>query len=365
MVMKKFLYVLTALAASAFMAQAQNPISSVGFSNGDVKLKWVAQTDSSTVIYAVYTRPEGPDAPEKLSLSRTCRLEADDIDYKLIGAENIPIMDEALPAYVVLNEPSQKINFRMEFEKFPSEEPFNLSSRDTSSLCFDFVDVRVDTATTKKLNPEKFLSSASGLICGSYSDEGYDYRFYYRDGFFMAAYSYYTQSYFTVNLDIWNDSDHGVRLRTDQMTAVAQIRRGKSIVDKDLHILDKNEYRNNVASSDYYEAHNTVGSGVAEGVKDGLFFTQLGMPYRSWERIGLRAVSSLIDDAQEELARPRMKELDATREDRISGYIQSQSIAKGENYSGYMKIDYVKNAESFKLVVPINGYDHEFKLNLR
>ena len=89
---------------------------------------------------------------------------------------------------------------------------------------------------------------------------------------------------------------------------------------------------------------------MAEGVKDGLFFSQLGLPYRSWERIGLRAVSSLIDDAQEELARPRMKELDATREDRISGY---------------MKIDYVKNAESFKLVVPINGYDHEFNYELQ
>lgn len=361
--MKRFASISFFLFSLVSVAWAQHPIASIASSEGDVQLKWFSQTDSSVVVYATYTRPVG-DTRDRLTISRRTAVISDDMDYRVISTDRIPVFDEALSAATVLDREGQKVNFMMEFEKFPLEEPFDLVAEDTSSCVFSFKGIVVDMAGTKKVNPDRFLKSTPVLYKGRYGYDGNIYSFYYDEGFFLAACCTHSSEYMTITFDIVNDSDHGVLFSPHSVSPSSNVKKGSRLKNVELNALSKNAYWNNVARDDYSTAVNSNGSGALSVIDSGVVLSSFKYDYNSWERIGLRALSSLINEAQLQAAKPMMKELDDSRDDRLSGYIESKSLAKGESYSGYMKVERVRNMTDFKVVVNINERDYEFNYTL-
>ena len=359
--MKKLTLAFLFLLCLASNAGAQFPIASVASSEGDVKLKWVGQTDSSVVVYATYIRPEIADAPGKVTLSRKTSVTSDDMDYKLVNSSRIPIFDEAMSAATILDKDGQKVNFMMEFEKFPIDEPFDIVAEDTLSCMFSFKDIRVDMAGgTRKANTDRFLNSTPVLYMGRYGYDGDIYSFYYDDGFFIASTCSYSYEYLTLTMEICNDSDHGVMFSTGNVNATSHVKKGKNLKEVKLNILSKYAYENVVEESDYSNARQEGGGEALSIVGSEARSAAIPFKYGSWENIGLRVLSSVMEETRHQMTKPYMEELDKTRSARMSGYLQSQSLGKGESCNGWLKIERVRNMQDFDIVVTINNRDYKF-----
>lgn len=360
--MKNLFSVISILLGLTVSAAAQSPVVSGDSSNSDIKLKWVVQTDSTTLVYGIYMRPEGENAPESINFSHKTNVIADDMSYRLLGSRNIPVTDGAFPVSALLTENGQKVHFMMEFEKFPTDQPFSIEANDTLSCCMDIKDIRIDESAARKLDTERFLKSTPTILKGRYSDDGSNYMFYQNEGFFMASSSSYNSDYITLKLDIANESDHGVLFRTDKIKAVANVKKGNKIVEKNIVVLEKGDYRSVVASSDYYNAqHSSTGNDAIGIIESGVRTSSYGFNYGSAESVGLRALSSILSDVKYENARPYLQQLNETREDRIKNYLQSQSLKKGECYSGFIKMEMVRHIQDIKITIPINDYEYVFK----
>lgn len=340
---------------------AQFPVTSSNAGNGDIKIKYVTPTDSTVLVYAVYTCSgiSTDNGPMSIYLDRSLHVETDDMDYRLLNAFNIPIYDEARGEKALLFRNGEKLNFIMEFEVFPYDAPFSIVERN-DGMSFNVSDVVVDTSSVAKVNTKRFLNSTPCLKGGSFADEGHLYSYYEQDGFFIAAYGIYSDTYQTVYMTIINNSDHGVMLNTfsSKFKGFGTMKNGNKV---EMTPLTKSEYESVLADHYRYVAENsTYGNKGLSILDNALFFTGIDLEYRSWGRAGVEVARALVDDAQRENTKPYLNELAKSRAARIGNYLQSQSLKAGESYSGYMKFKRSRKCKLFELEVTIDGRTFPF-----
>lgn len=358
--MKRLILLAAALVCSVPGILAQHPLTSDVPCPDMISLKWVMPTDSSVLLYAVYTRK---DTTDYVALSRKTCVVQDDCDYRIINSTNIPVYDEAFPMAAYLPTEGQRINFVMEFEKFPLDAPFDIifSDDEPSRNCLY---VRADTSSVAKTNIRRFLKSTPVTYIGKYVNDGKNYFFYDHDGTFVGVECAYYGDYFKVTFDIFNGSDHGIMFNTSNLKGVSNVKKGRKTELVTLTLLDKIEYRGMVKDSDYRQAEKETGGEAVSIVGEGLRAGSWTLPFRSAEYVGLRALSSLASSAEYEMLKPRLKELEDSREERIKDYIQSQSLRKGESCGGFLLFEKVKNMTDITVTLTMDEYDFKYTWTL-
>ena len=358
--MKRFFIIATILFMGVFTAYSQvHPISSVGRGYDPLSLKYVCQTDSSTLVYAVFTRP---DSTEYLALPHELHVSQSDMDYMVMNSYNIPIYDGAMPSAVLFEKERQKLNIVMEFEKFSVNEPFDLILDDLEEdEVYNIYDIRVDTLSVKKIDMKRFLASTPKTFIGKYSDSGLDYTYYDHNGVFVsAALDGVGSRYVTMALNIYDDSDHGALFSTKNITGISKTVKKKKEKMVQLYLLDKKDYRSDLADSDFKKAVSETGAAGMSIVSHGLWMGSIGTPINSAADIGLRALSAVTASVGYQAVKPALQELDKTREERVGNYLQSQSIKAGESLGGILRFYSVDNMTDFKFTLNMDDYDFEF-----
>lgn len=361
-IMKKIILLSMLLLCGAFSSQAQFRISSVRKAHPDIQLKYVKQTDTTTQVFGVFTMPQVDTFPALLSFSRRMHISDGDMDYRLLDSDNIPVMDGSIEAYAVFDKPGQKTNLILEFEKIDLSAPFDLIENESDDKAFNFYGIEVDTTSIKKLDNKRYLSSAPVMRCGEFYEDGHHYTFYEKDGVFVAAYPVRSDDFFMYHFIVVNDSDHGVLLNTGTMKATGRKFFPKEIKEVGLNILTPNDYKDLVWSNDRYQAEKEAKSQGLSEVGSAVSIASIGLQYRSPEYTGLRVLGGFLRDINSNNMKPYMKELDATREERVRVYLRSQSLKAGENLSGVLYVDRKeKRIEECVLTVPIDEMSLTFK----
>ncbi len=340
-------------------ANAQHPVASVEQCADGAQLMCVQPTDSSTLVFVRYTY-EGTDY-ELRNVSRSMHAEIDGMNYKMTAAYGIPVDNESVREFSLLEAKGQKLNFILEFEKFPVDQPFDLIENESSDAAWNFRGVRTDTASTKAVEAQRFLASTPGVVCGKYYEDGISYEYYLRDNVFVSAHHSYGDDHFTIYLTVDNASDHGILFNTRAIKAVYYKKQGKDIKEIELPYISKNDYVAEVAMQDRYNARSQVSSNTASSVTSSLSLLAIGTPFRSIERAGFNVASSVIADIEDARMQPYLKELQSTRGERTKNYLQSESLEPGQCLSGLFRIERKKRADNFVITIPMDGYEFEFE----
>lgn len=338
---------------------AQNPVVSTEQSPDRAQLTCVQQTDTSTRVFVRYTY-DGTDYELK-NVSGTMHAEIDGMSYKLTDAYGIPIDNEAVREFCLLEKQGQKLNFILEFEKFPVDQLFDLIEDESGDSAWNFRGVRVDTESTKAIDDERFLASTPSVICGKYYEDGISYEYYLRNNVFVSAHHSYGDDHFTIYLTVDNASDHGILFNTRSIKAICYKQKGNGIKEIELPYISKNDYVAEIAMEDRYVARSQVSSKAMDGVSTSLSLLATGAPFGSIERAGLRVATGVMADIENARMMPYLKELQATREERTKNYLQSESLAPGQVLNGLFRIERKKRADNFTITIPMDGYDFVFE----
>ena len=335
-------------------------ISSVDSGNANVSLRYLQQTDTSSLVYAILSIPEDRSDAVLVNVSRVLYVTDGEVNYKLIGAQNIPVEDESMLEFSILEDQQKKLNFILEFEKFPIDGKFDIVDAASSGEgSLNFKGVCVDPTARKEVDPTRFTKSTDLPRCGRFFDEGRSTDYYVRDGVFVSLYTTYSNDHFTFHFSIVNKSDHGILFNTDKLKVTGH-KNPKSPVEVDLPLISKGSYVNAVAMDDIATAKSETRSAAMSELGSALSFASIGLPWRSPERIGLDVLGGVVKDISYEKARPYIAELDKTRAERTKNYLQSQSLKPGESHIGFIQAQKTKKVRDYHIVLHMDGYDFEF-----
>ena len=340
-------------------------ISSVDTQNTNVSLRYLSQTDSTSLVYCIFNLPEEASDEVLFNVSRKLYVTDGEINYGLIAAHNVPVEDESVLEYCILEGKDRKLNFILEFEKFPADEKFDIvddSSRDNG---LNFQGICVDMSSPKTVDAGRFMKSTALPRCGQYYDDGKCYSYYERDGVFVSCRSSYGDDNLMLYLSLVNNSDHGILFNTKNMTVTGHKLKKKDSVEVNLPILSKNDYVSLVANTDVYEAEMQNGSQGLSEVGSAISFASIGLPFRSLEYSGLQALGGFVRDVNRNSIKPYLAELDRTRGERTKNYLQSQSIKPGESHSGFLRVERPKNVNDWLVSLHMDDYNFEFYYRIK
>ncbi len=358
--MKRVFSTLFVLCCLAFTASAQHPVTSVNEGYQYINLKYVAQTDSCTTVYAVYTK-QGSEGIRTLMLGRDTYVNAGGMRYKLLGTYNMPIFDEAEQEYAYLTDDGEELNFVMQFEKFPADAPFDIIENKASKTAFNFFGVRIDPGTDASVDQERFITSTPYNKYTRITLDGHTYVSIIHDNVIVTSFfDTYSDKAFNISIAVDNQSDHGVMLDVSKISVVCDIPKGKNVEYKEYSLVSKGEYADYLASNDYYIAEQQSGTRALSELGSVIRSSSYGYRYDSPERIGLDVLGILVEGAKAKKMEPQLKELADEREERLSEYLHSQSIKSGEYYEGVVRINKHRKAQSATVLIPMDGFSFKF-----
>ncbi|MCQ2170829.1 MAG: hypothetical protein MJY48_04640 [Bacteroidales bacterium] len=358
------LFLGAACAFPAFSADCKK-IASVDSGNANVSLRYVEQTDSTSLVYAIFTLPAEITEPVYVNVARKIYVTDGEMNYSLVRAHNVPVEDESVLEYAILENKDRKLNFILEFEKFPIDEKFDIVDESSETEGLNFRGVSVDASSSKSVDAKRFMSSTQLCRYGKFYDNGNCISYYDRDGVVVAANASYGDDNFTLYLSLVNNSDHGILFNTKNLTVKGHKPKGRDSVEVNLYVYSKNDYVDLVAAEDRYEAQKQVQSNGMREVESAVSFATIGTPIRSAERTGLTILSGVLKDINYNRVKPHLAELDKTREERTKDYLLSQSIDAGESHSGFLRISRPKKVNDCMVTLHVDGYDFSFDYDIK
>jgi len=336
-----------------------------GWDRADVdhfKLVQIIDLDSSTFVYGTLTN----DTDHTIwgTLERKAGIYVDGEKYKLLRSVNLPIKDEAYPLWTRLDENGQKVNFVMEFEKFPIEDGFDFIENEKESTCYNIYGVHVEQIDPSKLiKTDRFLNTYTVVTTGNFAEEGKNHLYFIRDGVSVdcrcssRAGDVFSKDDYIFYLNIINESDHGIRFDFDNNVWITGYKTkpdGKT-EEKVLKKWAPESYEQYLRSEDYAEAKNATSQGL-----DALDWKLRSESYNSsngdWGKIGFKMLSSLTEQVMENNIQEYLK----AHPRQHPTAMKSQSIKSGDSYAGYVAAK-SKNVDYFILHIKMDDYEFQFQ----
>ena len=91
-----------------------------------------------------------------ITISRKTYVTDGDVSYKLVRTGNIPIADESMIEYSILEKGAAQLNFILEFEQFPLDGPFDIMDDVSDGNSLEFTDIKVDTQSMREVDQDRF-----------------------------------------------------------------------------------------------------------------------------------------------------------------------------------------------------------------
>ena len=342
------LFVLVALAA-----HAQWKVVGCDKESSSLELKQIIQTDEGT---AVYGQLHSTDTLY-WSVTRDAYVKAEGKKYKIKSTVNFPLKDEAEPRYLVSERGNHTYNFIAVFEKFPAENGFDYVNSPSEEK-YTIQGVKVEPITEDQVIPaDDYLNETPVTIYGKSFKDGETTSYLIHNGVkvtckctqmnrgFMEpnSYEYY--------INIYNDTDHGVRFDFNKVRSVAYVTKKGKEVAIPLALYSPSSYEGLKQSEDYEEAKRAVGGSRA--VHEVRAEAEKMRP--GWGKVGGLVVADILAKQQQN----HIEEYLLDHKNDRPGPMQTTSIYAGETYGGYIASK-SKKSDRHMIFLTIDGYEFGF-----
>lgn len=180
-----------------------------------VKIVEVVQSATSTFFYMTATAKNDDLA---ITMNPKTNIVIGYKKYRLKNAYNITSYNEAEPSFLLLDKKGQEHNFILEFPRIPLDQTFDIIEEGEDSNPWKWMGVKVDmNDVSDVIEPSDFISVTPQKIKGMYAVEGTVYTYYINDGLVLTANFAKNKAYgkyYTVYLDIINNTGHSVAFNT-------------------------------------------------------------------------------------------------------------------------------------------------------
>ncbi|MCQ2247064.1 MAG: hypothetical protein MJZ69_09830 [Bacteroidaceae bacterium] len=355
--MKKLIFTFLCLMVSV-LANAQYKVASVDKQDSqNFKLHQVLETGNSVLIFGTYT--SFSNEQQRRCIDRTARVEKNNSGYKIINAVNLPLSDEAEPRYAEVNTKDAKYNFVLEFEKFDLNGTFDLvenDSKHTESM-LNFYGIHLEKINpSEAIDTDKFLSKAP-VIYGNYIQDGVYHGYFIRNGMMLMYHQTWNgKKDFILNLEINNNSDHGVMLELGKVGIVGTDKDGKRI---EVARFTPDSYDQYVEDARYYAARQQTGGDLSSSVESLLFRERIHTD-NEWGKLGLKALEGMTRQAQDNRIHKYLQEHPNTS----PRALRSNSIKAGESVRGFIPFEVKKKVKNLKINIYMDDYNFLIEYNV-
>jgi len=359
--MKKFILAAVFLLTVSGM-QAQWRITGTDKSeNSSCKLIQILESDDATFIFGTITNPSEDLYPHS-TISRTTRVYVDDEPYKLLNSVNLPIYDEATPLHAQIS-PHQKLNFIMQFEKFPVTDGFDLIEKESQHTegTYNFYGIHIENTGLESMADDSFLDVYPAILYGDFSNEGKVTQYYifqdltlsctrdieYRDQYGQPDYVFF------LTFENGSGKDLSLKFGKDVWITGHSTKNNGKEDEKTMKIIRQDEYERYFYGKDYNAARHIV-DGTAAELSDAAEQAKnrtINSDVRA--AAGLFSLISLASTDKE--VKEYMK---AHPSDRPSA-LNDCTIRSGEKKAGYVAFQ-TKKMDRYVLHVNIGGYEYRF-----
>jgi len=330
------------------------------------QLLQIIDLDSATFIYGTLTNDR--DGVYWATLNRKTCVYVDDEPYKLLSSVNLPIYDEADARWVRLDEPGQKVNFVMVFEKFPVQDGFDLIENEKDKDAWNMYGVHIEEIQpSKMIKTTRFLNAHTVVTQGVFADKGSNHRYFIRDKVSVDCRAttrsgdLFACDDIMFTLNIINESDHGIRFDFEDRVWITGTKK-KSNGTEETRTLTKyspDGYEQYLRNEDYTEAKYATSGGLAF-----LDHKLQSASYRygnsDWEKAGYKMLSSLTEQVMDNNIQEYLKNHPRQR----PSAMKTQSIKSGESYTGYVA-GKTKNVDEIILHIKMDDYEFQFDWDLK
>lgn len=351
-----------ALLLVVFNLNAQWKITGMDKSeNSSCELVQILESDSSTFIFGTITNPTDDLYPYS-TIPRGTSVYVDDEKYRLVNSVNLPIYDEATPIYAQISG-HQKMNFILEFEKFPVTDGFDLLEKESKHTegTYNFYGIHVLNAGIENMVGDSFLDEYPTVFYGNYTNAGKTNQYYlvqdltisctcekeYRDQYGQPDYVFF--------LTFENGSGKDIELHPGKDIRVTgySTRSGGKEEGKAIKLIRQKDYEQYFQLKDYQAARKIVNSTVA-GISDAA--AQAKNTTIDSDINGTLGLISLVGTLSiDKQVRDYMKEHPSDR----PSALQDCTIKAGEKKSGYVGIQ-TRKMDRYILHLTLDGYEYNF-----
>lgn len=326
---------------------------------GNVQVLYLVDNGSSVSLLCRYC-PNLTEVtfPVAMDISGKTRIVTEDGGYSLLKSYQLPFRDEAEPKFAYIKASRPELNFVLEFEKFPFDEPFDLveGTDDASSIILR--GLTVDKGKTESVSAQEFLAHTP------YSE----YRYFYKDG--SPVYCFDDESvYFASTSCLYNSSDDyyldlyfkivnrtqapfTVRLSDISASAMRYNNKHKK-VKCNLTLLDAKKADKEWLSLDVAEVINEVPRNAGNFVADAAANAALSPGMDPFGSLGLFALGAIVGVASTPDLEPYLKDRNAERERLMKLYLSESTIAPGDTLATFATIKY-KGIDIASTTVSVN-----------
>lgn len=340
-------------------ADAHFRIKSVAGGSEGFALKYLAQTDTSTLIYGTFTAtiPEG-SSTMLVNIPDSISVKTESGTFKMTDCRGMETIDTTCSAYKLIESQGQKINFVMEFEKFGCDAPFDIVCVGEAVLKFEFQGVAVNMEDTKEIDTERFLTSTKAVTWGKIEKENGTFYSYERDSVFVCVRLRDDGNYAMAQIQVKNDSDHGILINAGEISFKAVDGKGQS---KDLKNVTKAQYDNLVASGNWAMADYKSGGTAVSIVGSTAAIVGFFLP-RSIGA-GLSAADAVMQGASVNMATKKLAEMEEAGEtEKSDDYILTGPLKKGEETMGVILAKKHNGQKNLIFTITLDDYPFTFWL---
>lgn len=399
----------------AINASAQYMVTVEESSDPTLKIVMASNTEQSTLFYVTKTAQNDNSLYCCADINATAGYKK----YKLKNIYNIPRYNEAEPSGHYFSKSGETLNYILEFERLPMNTPLNIKElSDEETQPWKVTGVTIDSlAHMDYIAPSDFINATPSKICGQYASKGTIYSYYINNGIVLTAHFSSGKNYgkyYTVFLDIINNSDHSIAFNPANVSAEGITIKKDIEKTFDLQTLTADEYDKKVRSrqawSSFFNAFgqsmaannagvttvntstttNSYGSSETFGTYSGGSVSVGAAVGTGGAAVGVGASAysgnsysktytdnttttnstTVINDgairymAQQQAAQNIAAYDDALAANRASlweNYLKLNTIKTGERYGGFFNIKY-KKADLLIIKIKIDGVDYYFRV---
>lgn len=341
----------------ALNAGAQWTVSSIDKSEAsNIEFKAVLEIEDAVLIYGTYTATVDYD---RASFEPGTAVFVGDESYALKNAVNIPMNDGGKPCSAAFNRVGEKVNFVLEFEKFPLTEKFDLvENAKNHKGASNYYGIALQPSGYEFFeNTEEFLNEFPVTLMGYYYEGNTPYAFRIRDNVCLTCQCIVRETDLfepldrVFYLDVINKTDHPVSL------------------DREKIWVSGHKRRNDGGISDHVIKHYDLGGygdfeQEAEGAR--AFYRMAGVKDLSYQLRIAKLSAGRILDAQVLDVISRMADktdVESYLADYPTRYLSAlttQEIASGDSFGGFMAIQEKDGLGYYILHAEVDGYVFTF-----
>lgn len=329
--------------------------------NSSCELVQILESDNSTFVFGTITNSSDDFYPYSTISRGTCVYVGDE-QYKLVNSVNLPIYDEATPVYARISG-QQKMNFILEFEKFPVADGFDLLEKESKHMdgTYNFYGIHVSNVGHENMADDTFLDEYPSVLYGNFTNEGKTTQYYlvqnltisctceteYRDQFGQPDYVFF------LTFENGTDKDISLNMGKDIKVTGHTVRSNGKEEEKAIKLIRQDEYETYFQGKDYQAASQIVNAGVA-GVSNAASQAR-NSTINSDARAALGLISLVGKLSIDKEVKEYMK---AHPSDRPSA-LKDCTIKSGEKKIGYVGIQ-TKKMDMYVLHLTLDGYEYNF-----